>query len=69
MSEMKLPFRAWRAMAKMTQQQVADYVGVDRLTYRNWENYRTFPEAPQLIKLSEAFRCSMDAFYFPIDAS
>ncbi len=65
----KLPLKALRARVDLTQQQVAEKVGVDRLTYGKWENYQTFPDAPQLIRLSEIFECSLDAFYFPLNAS
>lgn len=70
MSEIsKLPLKALRARVDLTQQQVAEKVGVDRLTYGKWENYQTFPDAPQLIRLSKIFECSLDAFYFPLNAS
>lgn len=65
----KLPLKSLRARVGLTQQQVAEIVGVDRLTYGKWENYQTFPDAPQLIKLSQVFECSLDTFYFPLDAS
>lgn len=61
----KLPMKALRAIKNLTQQQVADVVGVNRMTYSSWEKYDTFPDALQLIKLSKAFECSMDTFYFP----
>ena len=61
----KLPFKAYRALQNMTQSDVAEAVGVGRLTYASWERYETFPDAIQLIKLSEVFKCSLDAFYFP----
>lgn len=67
--ENKLPFKAHRAIMGMTQQQVADAVGVNRVTYMSWEKYETFPDAMQLLKLSEVFMCSLDAFYFPVDTS
>lgn len=65
----KLPFKAHRAINNMTQQQVANAVDVDRMTYASWEKYKTYPDALQLIKLSRVFKCSMDAFYFPNVAS
>lgn len=65
----KLPFKAHRAIHNMTQQQVANAVDVDRMTYANWEKYKTYPDALQLIKLAKVFECSMDAFYFPDNAS
>lgn len=65
----KLPFKAHRALNDMSQQDVAEKVGVNRMTYANWEKYETFPDAIQLIKLAQIFKCSLDAFYFPINAS
>lgn len=65
----KLPFKAHRAMQDMTQAEVACAVGVGRLTYASWEKYETFPDALQLIKLSEVFKCSLDDFYFPNETS
>lgn len=61
----KLPFKAHRAINNMTQQQVANAVDVNRMTYASWEKYETYPDALQLVKLAEVFKCSMDAFYFP----
>lgn len=65
----KLPLKAHRALNDMSQQDVAEKVGVNRMTYANWEKYETFPDAIQLIKLAQIFKCSLDAFYFPINAS
>lgn len=65
----KLPLKALRARANLTQQQVAEKIGINRMTYSQWENYQTFPDALQLIKLSQIFACSMDTFYFPLAAS
>lgn len=61
----KLPLKALRAKVGLTQEQVAKKVGVDRITYGRWENYKSYPDAMQLIKLAELFECSMDTFYFP----
>ena len=65
----KLPLKAHRALNDMSQQDVAEKVGVNRMTYANWEKYETFPDAVQLIKLAQIFKCSLDAFYFPTNAS
>lgn len=61
----KLPFKAIRAIKGMSQKEVAIKVGVNRATYASWEKYKTYPDAMQLVKLSEVFMCSMDTFYFP----
>lgn len=65
----KLPFKAHRAIHDMTQEQVAQSVGVHRMTYASWEKYESYPDALQLVKLAETFKCSMDAFYFPTSTS
>lgn len=65
----KLPLKAHRVLNDMSQQDVAEKVGVNRMTYANWEKYETFPDAVQLIKLAQIFKCSLDAFYFPVNAS
>ena len=65
----KLPFKAHRAINNMTQQQVANAVDVNRMTYASWEKYETYPDALQLVKLAEVFKCSMDDFYFPNETS
>lgn len=65
----KLPLKALRAKVDMTQGEVADKLGVNRATYGKWEKYDSFPDAVQLIKLSEIFKCSLDTFYFPINAN
>lgn len=65
----KLPLKALRAKVGLTQEQVAKKIGVDRVTYGKWENYKSYPDAMKLIKLAELFECSMDTFYFPATAS
>lgn len=65
----KLPIKSFRVAKGLTQQEVAKKMGVSRNTYMKWENYESFPDAMQLIMLAKLFECSMDAFYFPVNAS
>lgn len=65
----KLTMKALRAASGYTQKEVAEIVGVSRITYMKWENYESYPDALQLINLAKIFKCSLDAFYFPVDAS
>lgn len=65
----KYNLKVLRTMKDMTQEDVALAVGVHRMTYASWEKYETFPDVLQLIKLSEVLECSLDAFYFPTNAS
>lgn len=65
----KLPMKALRVASGYTQKEVAEIVGVSRITYMKWENYESYPDALQLINLAKIFKCSLDTFYFPVDAS
>lgn len=65
----KETLKVLRAKADMTQGEVAEGVGVNRATYGKWENYESFPNAVQLIKLATVFQCPLDAFYFPMSAN
>lgn len=64
----KLPIKALRARIGLTQKEVANIMGVNKSTYGSWENYKTYPDAMQLLKLSNIFKCSLDTFYFPLNA-
>ncbi|EJG4482900.1 helix-turn-helix transcriptional regulator [Enterococcus faecalis] len=43
-----------------TQQDVADKLFVTRQTISNWENGKSFPDMPMLIKISDLFSLSID---------
>jgi len=49
-----------RAERKMTQQQLAEVVGVKNYTIANWEQGRTEPGIGDLIALADYFKCSID---------
>ena len=65
----KLPMKALRVASGYTQKEVAESIGVSRVTYMKWENYESYPDALQLINLSKLFKCSLDTFYFPLITS
>ena len=44
----------------LTQQQLADMLGVSRQAVSRWESDCAFPETDNLIKMSEMFDCSVD---------
>lgn len=66
MNTNKMSLKVLRTISGMTQEQVAEAVGVNRITYLKWERYETYPDVKQLVKLSEIFGCSLDHFYFPV---
>lgn len=49
-----------RMNAGMTQEQVAETVGVSRQTISNWENGRSLPDVMSLIKISDLYQISLD---------
>ena len=56
---------AARANADMTQQQLADALGVDKGTVYNWENGKGTPSSIHLRKLSELSKIPMDYIFVP----
>lgn len=49
-----------RKINRFTQQQIADEVNVNRVTYTNWEKGKREPNFENLIKLAEVFNVSVD---------
>ena len=44
----------------MTQERLAERLGVSRQTVSKWESGEAYPEMPKLLDLCEVFRCKMD---------
>lgn len=53
--ELSINLRTFRKKKKLTQQCVADKIGVERSTYSYYESGKTKPNIYMLIKLSEVF--------------
>lgn len=49
-----------RKSMKKTQQEVADYLGISRQAYSNYESGKREPDFETLLKLGEYFDCSLD---------
>ena len=49
-----------RIAAALTQEQVAEILGVSRQTISNWENNKTYPDIMRVIKLSDLYAVSLD---------
>ena len=49
-----------RLQAGMTQEQVAESLGVSRQTISNWETEKTYPDIISVIKLSDLYAVSLD---------
>ncbi len=49
-----------RIKANLTQEQVAEALGVSRQTISNWENGKTYPDIVSVIKMSDLYDISLD---------
>ena len=47
----------------LTQQQIADLVNVNRVTYTNWEKGKREPSFENLVKLADLLEVSLDSFF------
>ena len=52
--------KAARLKKKMTQEQVAELLGVSRQTISNWENEKSYPDIISVIALSDLYSVSLD---------
>lgn len=51
---------ALRRINNVTQEQLAEYLGVSRQAISKWESCTAYPETDKLIKMCELFDCSLD---------
>ena len=49
-----------RVLAGLTQEQVAEELGISRQTMSNWENGKTYPDIVSVIKMSDLYSVSLD---------
>lgn len=49
-----------RLQAGLTQEKVAEAIGVSRQSISNWENDKTYPDVINVIALSELYQVSLD---------
>lgn len=59
---MKISLKAARVNANLTQQEVAEKLGVSKHTVINWENGKTHPKKCILILLSQFYNIDIDYF-------
>ena len=50
----------YRRKAGLTQEALAEALGVSRQAVGKWETGATYPETEKLIRISELFDCSLD---------
>lgn len=49
-----------RIKNNLTQEQVAEFLGVSRQTISNWETEKTYPDIVNVVKMSELYHVSLD---------
>lgn len=50
-----------RKSQELTQEQIAEQLGITRQTISNWENNKSYPDIVSLIKLSDIYQVSLDS--------
>ncbi|MGX7245509.1 helix-turn-helix domain-containing protein [Enterococcus quebecensis] len=60
MSKFSERLKQLRTEKKMTQQALADLVGVNRVTYTNWENGKREPELDKVVELATELNSTVD---------
>lgn len=60
MSKFSERLKLLRNEKKMTQQVLADLVGVNRVTYTNWENGKREPELDKIVELATELNTTVD---------
>lgn len=56
----RLALRTLREAQDLTQPQLADKAGIPLDTYRDYEQGRSNPSVPRLMRLADALGCSLD---------
>lgn len=66
---MALTLKALRVNKGLTQDQAAEYLDVTPDTLSNWENGRSFPNVPNINKITKLYEVSYDDIIFLPDTS
>ena len=56
-----------RKQNKLTQKQIADYIGVGQTTYSRYEELKTYPDIFVIKKLAELYKITIDQLVSNID--
>jgi DNA-binding XRE family transcriptional regulator len=62
---MKITLKALRVNVDMTQENASKALGITARTLQNWEDYKTFQTAQQLMKICEIYNCEVSDIFLP----
>lgn len=63
---MPMTLKAARVNCGLTQEEAAKRIGVSLYTIGNWESYKTFPDALQILKIQDVYNvCYDDLIFLP----
>lgn len=62
---MKVSLKALRVNSELTQNEVAEKLGVRRETVMSWESYKTSPDVSTVLKLCKIYNCTLDDIFLP----
>ncbi len=65
---MRISIKAARINADMTQEELANDLGINKATIVNWENGTSEPKISQLQRISELSGIPIDFIYVPLKA-
>lgn len=65
MGKLQISLAAARVNAKLTQEKVADMMGISRQTIVNWENGKSIPGIPQMEMMCRLYGVSTDDIFLP----
>lgn len=63
---MRISIKAARVNAEMTQEELADDIGVNKATVINWESGKSEPTWSQLKRISELSGIPIDFIFVPV---
>lgn len=62
---MKITLKALRVNRDLTQEQAASALNITARTLQNWEDYKTFPNGPQLVRICDLYGCELKDIFLP----
>lgn len=58
-----MSYKSARESAKLTQQEVADALGIQRTTVAMWETGKSMPQASKLPQIAKILGCTVDELF------